>query len=50
MDVFTTVTYQALPAAVVCLVAWTVYEIVYRLHLSPISSFPGPKLAALTYW
>jgi hypothetical protein len=30
------------------LLLYTVYEIYYRLYLSPIAHIPGPKLAALT--
>ena len=38
--------------AVLCLliVAYTLYVAIYRLYLSPIAAFPGPRFAALTFW
>ena len=32
------------------LTCYTCYLAVLRLYLSPVASFPGPRLAALTFW
>lgn len=32
------------------LILYTAYAAIYRLCFSPIAQFPGPKLAALTFW
>ena len=37
-------------AAIIALASYIVYGALYRLFFSPIASFPGPRLAALTLW
>ncbi|KAF1962999.1 cytochrome P450 [Byssothecium circinans] len=32
------------------IIAYTIYIAVRRLYFSPLSGFPGPKIAAVTYW
>ncbi|KAH8594893.1 cytochrome P450 [Bisporella sp. PMI_857] len=36
--------------ALACIVIYTIYGGIWRLYFSPISHFPGPKTAALSFW
>lgn len=32
------------------LITWAISGAIYRVYFSPLSKFPGPKLAAATLW
>jgi hypothetical protein len=35
---------------IVAIILFILYGVIWRLYLSPIAKFPGPRLAAVTFW
>ncbi|KAH7115075.1 cytochrome P450 [Dendryphion nanum] len=50
MAIFTSTTQLAAVALIGYAIVRGVYLVVHRLYFSPLSKFPGPKLAAVTHW
>jgi len=50
MGVLDSLSYPYATVGILALVLYLVTGAIYRLYLSPVSKFPGPKLAALTFW
>ena len=48
MESLTTSFYQAFATLFLAAVLFEFFKVVYRLYLSPLAGFPGPKLAAAT--
>jgi hypothetical protein len=50
MGVFDLFSYKYAAVGGAALVSYLIAGAIYRLYFSPVSKFPGPKLAALTLW
>ncbi|OBT64897.1 hypothetical protein VE03_06450 [Pseudogymnoascus sp. 23342-1-I1] len=50
MDLFNWEDHAVLTLVLIAMILYTIYGAIYRLFLSPLSKFPGPKIAALTSW
>jgi cytochrome P450 len=50
MGTFTVKFTAILAASFALLILWSIGLVVQRLYFSPLSKFPGPKLAAATHW
>ena len=44
------ISFTVLSYLFLALLGYTIYGGICRLYFSPVAKFPGPKLAALTFW